>query len=168
MLIIFIFILLAATSSHSSTESNIKYGGQALNALQRLLNFFEADANDLNLDGLYGVRIGQGQLNALHQILTSSVNNQIYLTDKNNMIYSLLTQIERIANTSLNQIARDASSYLHRFSLLAYQPFIIEYQPRKIHQQYIENGERSSDFDEEESDKCFGELLGKLKQKIFD
>ena len=96
------------------------------------LNFFEADANDLNLDGLYGVRIGQGQLNALHQILTSSVNNQVYLTDKNNIIYSLLTQIERIANISLSQIARDASSYLHRFSLVAYQPFITEYRPRKI------------------------------------
>ena len=40
MLIVFIFILLATTSSQSSSELNIKYGGQALNALQRLFKFF--------------------------------------------------------------------------------------------------------------------------------
>jgi hypothetical protein len=169
MFIVFILLLVTSaasrivdSSSHSSPELQIKYGGQALNGLQRLLNFFESDANNLNLDGLYGLRVAQGQLKALHQLLTSSVDKQIALTDKNNIIQSLLTQIERIANESLHEIAREATSYLHRFSLVANQPFIIEYQPRKIHQHLIANGERISDFDEEESDKCFGELLGKF------
>jgi len=167
ILITFIPIQITYSSSFDSSELYTKNGGHALNALQRLLNFFESNANNLNLDGLFGLRIAQGQLNALNQLLTSSVNKQIYLTDKKNIIHSLSLQIERIANVSLNEIAREESLYLHRFSLIAYQPFVIEYQPRKINKYLIEHNERNSDFDEEESDKCFAELLGKLKKLAF-
>jgi hypothetical protein len=174
MFVVYIFVTCASiqiihSSSHSSPDLHMKYGGQALNALQRLLNFFETDANNLNLDGLYGLRIAQGQLNALHQTLISPQKKQIHLTDKNNIIPSLLTQIERIANVSLNEIERQAASYLHRFSLVAHQPFIIEYHSRKIHRHFIETKPRNSNFDEEESDKCFADLLGKspAKYSIF-
>jgi hypothetical protein len=166
MFIIFIVILFICSPTLSSPESHIKYGGHALNALQHLLNFFESDANNVNLDGLYGLRIAQGQLNALHQSLTSSENKQLHLTDKNNIIQSLAIQIESIATLSLNNIARDASTYLHRFSLIASRPFTIEYKSRKIHQHFIDKNERNSHFDEEESDKCFAELLGKSKRRF--
>jgi len=173
MFILFIFLLITCTpiqiiysfNLHSS-ELHIKSGSHALKALQRLLNFFESDANNLNLDGLYGLRVAQGQLNALHQILTSPKTKQIHLTDKNNIILSLSIQIERIANVSLKEIERTTSSYLHRFALVAYRPFITEYQSRKINRDFIENGPRDSDFDEEKSDQCFAELLGKIKKKI--
>ncbi len=155
-------ILMICPIVYNSSELHLKYAGQALNALERLLNFFESDVNNLNLDGLYGLRIAQGQLNDLHDIL----NQHIYLTDKNHIISSLSKQIERIANISLNQIQRKDALYLHRFALVSYKPFIIEYQPRKIHKHLIETSERNSDFHEDESDKCFAELLGK-KTKIF-
>ncbi|CAF1178845.1 unnamed protein product [Adineta steineri] len=160
MLILTISILFICTPISHTSESRIKYGGYALNALQRLLNFFESNADNLNLDGLYGLRIAQGQLNTLEQILISSRNKQIILTDKNHIIHSLSIQIERIANISLNTIAHEQSLYLHRFSLIVYQPFIIEYQTRKINKNLIEQGKRNADFNEEESDKCFAELLG--------
>jgi len=171
MVIIFIFLLIICTPIQiisSSSELHLKYGSYALNALERLLNFFESDANNLNLDGLYGLRIAQGQLNHLHQVLTSSINKQFYLTDKNHIIHLLSKQIERIANASLNEIEREASAYLHRFSLIAYQPFIIEYQVRKLDKDLIETEERISDFNEKESDKCFGELLGKIKTILLN
>ncbi len=175
MLIIFIFLLITcvpiqiiSSSNFSSSELHLKYGSHALNALKRLLNFFESDANNLNLDGLYGLRIAQGQLNHLDQVLTSSINKQFYLTDKNHIIHSLSNQIERIANVSLNEIEREASAYLHRFSLIAYHPFIIEYQSRKLNKDLIENGKRISNFNEKESDKCFGELLGKIKNVLLN
>ena len=158
---LFIFLLIIqhiyGLNPHSS-ELYFKYGGHALNALQRLLNFFEADAQNLNLDGLYGLRIAQGQLNALEQRLTSSSHE---ITDKNRILQSLLEQIERIANASLNQIQRDDSAYLNRFFLVAYQPFAIEYRPKKVPKYLIETDERNADFDEEKSDQCFAELLGK-------
>jgi hypothetical protein len=141
-----------------SPELNIKYGGQALNALERLLNFFESDVNNLNLDGLYGLRLAQGQLNILHEIVTSNENHRF--TDKNNYIQSLSTQIDRIATKSLAEIARKTSSYFQRFSLVTAKPFIIEYEPRKLNKKFIENGLRNSSFDEGESDSCFAELLG--------
>ena len=171
MFIIFIIILIICnpiqTSNLPSSELNLKYGGHALNALQHLLNFFETDANNVNLDGLYGLRIAQGQLNALHQSLISSENKQIRVTDKNNIIDSLSIQIERIANVSLNDIAREASSYLHRFSLVASRPFVIEYKSKKLHKHFIDDNPRNSYFDEEESDQCFAELLGKSKIKMM-
>ncbi|CAF2803049.1 unnamed protein product [Rotaria sp. Silwood2] len=167
MLIIFIFIFIiyapiqiVYSSDFSSSQFDIKNGGYALHALQRLLNFFESDANNLNLDGLYGLRIAQGQLSVLQQNLRSRINKKIYLTDRNNIINSLLTQMERIANVSLQRIAQEASSYLHRFYLLVHHPFVIDYQSRKINKNLIEQDERNSNFDETESNQCFAELLG--------
>ena len=110
-------IQIVCSSTLPSHELRIKYGGQALNALERLLNFFESDVNNLNLDGLYGLRIAQGQLNILHEILTSTSNDK-HITDKNKYIQSLSIQIERIANKSLVEIARKSSSYLKKFILI--------------------------------------------------
>lgn len=169
MLLFFLFALITYTPTQFvygsvvlSDEFRISYSGRALYALQRLLNFFESDANNLNLDGVYGIRIAQGQLNALHQVLKSSNDRESHVTDHNNIIYSLFTQAERIANLSLKQIAVESSSYLHRFSLIIYRPFKIDYQPRKINQNLIEQGIRNPYFDENISDQCFGELLGKF------
>jgi len=163
-LLVFLTIYSSINVLYSSTlpspELHIKYGGQALNALERLLNFFESDVNNLNLDGLYGLRIAQGQLDALHEILTSTSNENHRFTDKNKYIQSLSIQIERIANKSLTEIARQASSYLQRFILVATKPFQIDYEIRKIKENFIENGLRNSDFNEDESDSCFAELLG--------
>jgi len=158
--IIYSFIQIIYSSTLPSPELHIKYGGLALNALERLLNFFESDINNLNLDGLYGLRIAQGQLDVLHEILTSTSNEKSHITDKNKYIQSLSIQIERIANKSLTEIERKTSSYLHRFILIANKPFKIEYQLRKLKKNLIENGLRTSDFNEDESDSCFAELLG--------
>ncbi|CAF5154873.1 unnamed protein product [Rotaria magnacalcarata] len=147
-------------SNFSSHELYIKYGDHALHALQRLFKFFESDANNLNLDGLYGLRIAQGQLNALDQILKPSTDRQIHLTDHNHIINSLSKQIERIANMSLNQIAYEQSTYLHRFALIVYHPFVLEYQSGRINKYLIEHDTQDSNFDEDKSGKCFAELLG--------
>ena len=161
---IFIYFLILCFSSlsnidasnPSAEELHIEYGGRALDALRRLLNFFESDAMNLNLDGLYGLRIAQGQLIALVQ--------QDNILDENQIISSLIEQIQRIANVTLKQLEHDAPAYLHRFSLVSYQPFLAEYQAKKIKKQLIETGERSADFNEEESDRCFGELLGNFHE----
>lgn len=148
---LFIFLLITGCSLDASNLSS-QYGARALNALQHLLNFFESDASNLNLDGLYGLRIAQGQLIALSE--------QTDILDQNSIISSLIKQIERIANVTLKQLEQEATAYLHRFSLVARQPFIIQYQPKKIQRHLINNQERSNEFNEEKSDQCFAELLG--------
>ena len=157
----FACVLVLCLSTRSSSKLTIKHAGQALDALQRLLNFFEIDAANLNLDGLYGLRIAQGQLNALEQSFTSSAPEQVHITDNNGILRSLTNQIERIANTSLAGIAHDQSEYLQRFALLASRPFTTVYEPRLIDRSLIQAGDRDAYFDEDESDKCFAELLGK-------
>jgi hypothetical protein len=147
-------------STLPSPELHLKYGGQALKALQRLLDFFESDVNDLNLDGLYGLRLAQGQLNILHEILSSTSNENHRFTDKNKYIQSLSIQIERIVNKSSSVIAVKDSLYLQKFALVIAKPFIIEYELRKLNKKFIENGLRTPAFDEYESDSCFSELLG--------
>ncbi|CAF2070685.1 unnamed protein product [Rotaria magnacalcarata] len=160
LLIFSIFIPIVTSSTLSSPELNIKYGGLALNALERLLNFFESDAKDLNLDGVYGLRIAQGQLNSLNEILTSSSHENQRFTDKNHYIQSLSIEIERITNRSLIALAKTASSYLQRFLLVASKPFQADYDVRKIKKKFFEKGSRTAKFDEDESDGCFAELLG--------
>lgn len=144
--------------SDFSSKLNLKYGIQALDSLRQLLDFIESDADNLNLDGVYGLRIGQGQLNALHE-----QNNRF--TDKTQIVSSLSNQIERIVNRSLVKIEVNSPKYLHRFASFADGPFTIEYQRRSIDRNLIEKNERDDDFDEELSDQCFGELFGKNKHK---
>ena len=146
-------------SASSTRELNEKYAGQALHAMENLLNFFESDTKDLNLDGLYGLRIAQGQLDALQAILNEKKSESLF-TDENHLIQSLSDQIDRIANQSLIEIARQASDYLHRFVLMASRPFRTDYEQRSLNSHWIESGEKNGNFDEYESDQCFGELLG--------
>ena len=138
-------------STLPSSELRAKYGDRALAALKRLLDFFESDTNDVNLDGLYGLRIAQGQLSALHATLVS---------DEKHRIQPLLTQIDQIANKSLEEIAEKTSAYLKRFASLTSKPFVVDYQPSQLNHDLIEHGERTAQFDEDESDGCFAELLG--------
>ena len=138
-------------STLPSSELRVKYGDQVLAALERLLDFFESDTNHLNLDGLYGLRIAQGQLSALHAT---------HVTDEKHRIGSLLNQIDQIANKSLEEIAQQTSSYLKRFAIMTSKPFVVAYEPRQLNYDLIEHGERNAEFDEDESDDCFAELLG--------
>lgn len=161
-----IFLIIIATIdvvkslTLSDSSLRVKYGDEALNALDRLLKFFESDANDLNLDGVYGLRIAQGQLNALHEILTSKSNENHRLINNKNYVASLSKQIERIVKKSLTILAKDVSAYLHRFLLIASKPFQVDFEPRSIKKSLLEHGSKSSEFDEDESDACFAELLG--------
>ncbi|UJR16605.1 hypothetical protein I4U23_003505 [Adineta vaga] len=157
---IFILFLLLQSSIHSLplVDDRINHAGRALNALQHLLNFFENDAQNINVDGVFCLRIAQHQINALHQVIISSTQ----LTDKNHFIQSLSIQIDRIANKSITEISRTGSFYYQRFSYLLSREFIIEYQSRKLDKSFIENNQETKDsfFDTELSDRCFGELLG--------
>lgn len=148
------------SSALQSSELHIKYGGEALKSLERLLKFFESDVKDLNLDGLYGLRIAQGQLDTLRDIMINPTKKNIGVTDANNHIQSLSNQIERIANKSLKEIAWKDRSYLKRFALIATKPFVIDYEIRNIREDLLETGERISEFDEDKSDVCFSEILG--------
>ena len=163
LFLIVLIVPFVHTSTLPSPELHVKYGGLALTALKQLLDFFESDVKNLNLDGLYGLRIAQGQLYALEKLFTSTSSNETSsITDQNNHIQSLVIQIERIANQSLIEIARQSYSYLHRFALIATQPFLMEYQPRKINDEFLDHSERSASFNEDQSDACFAELLGSI------
>ena len=157
-LILFSSNLISEGLTVDSNEFRLKHGGEALSALRKLLNFFESDAKNLNADGLYGLRIAQGQLTALGQNLNDKDRRRF--TDKHHLLNSLLTQIERIANESLIVIEETNPAYLRRFLKMVSRPFIIDYEIRSIDKTLFEKETRISDFDEDASDQCFGELLG--------
>ena len=148
-----LFVFLSLFLSISSVDEGIR----AFKGLERLLNFFETDAENLNLDGLYGIRIAQGQLMFLQETF-----------DQPKKIFSnLLKQIDRIGNISLAAIERQQNDYFHRFQLIASRPFLIEFQQRKINEKLIDEGEKNSQFDEEESDRCFSQLILSNSSRCF-
>ena len=167
MLHIFVSFVLVQTVIYSissspvsiSGDQRIQHASQTLNALQRVLDFFENDAKDINPDGVFCLRVAQGQLNALSQSLDSSTQ----LTDQKHIIQSFSTQIDRIAKKSIRQLADIDSVYFKRFSRLISREFMVEYRPRKLNQSLIEhNQEKDSFFDTELSDQCFSELLSQM------
>ena len=166
MLIVYILFSLTYfvhSSALRSSELHIHSGGRALSALQRLLNFFESNPKNLNVDGLYGLRIAQGQLQALEQMFKAAESSGTHLTDHNQIVSLLLTQTERIANISLESLVSEQTSYLNQFFLVASKPFVIEYENRRVDKNFIVLNQRSSQFDEDDSDQCFVQLFGKFR-----
>ena len=159
---ILLLTLVILPSSVQSSTLNIEHAGYALNALQRLLNFFERDSQNINVDGLFCLRIAQGQLISLQQLLTSAVINDEgnYFTDQNHIIESLSQQIDRITNESWNEIVRRTPEYFQRFQILLSKPFTFESDAKKLQFNLIEtNNKKDSFFDTVQSDACFSELI---------
>lgn len=131
---------------------------QVIDSLSNLLNFFQRDSVDLNIDGIFGIRIAQGQLQIIKKNLIEendrSSSNEIFLVD------SFSSQIDKIVNESLKNIRPEDNLYFKRFSQMVSSPFMVESRIRLIKRNLIDNGEKNEIFDEIASDQCFGELLG--------
>ena len=163
-------ILILPTSAIPSSALGIEYAGHTLNALQRLLNFFQRDSHKINVDGLFCLRIAQSQLLALEQSMNSP-NTEVErrLTDQHRILESFLQQLDRIINESWNELARQNTPYFQNFRLLLSRPFTFESHSKTLDFKLIErNTDKDSYFDLEQSDACFSELIGEFLSNRLD
>ncbi|CAF0776339.1 unnamed protein product [Didymodactylos carnosus] len=166
MLLCSLILLLCLIANGSSlilpAEIKDKYADKTLESLSVLIEFFEKHASDINLDGIYGLRLAQGQLLQLNDYLTKFKSKY---TDQNLHIKKLADKIDSIANESLSTIKQNFFDYYIRFLPVASKPFICEYKQRPIREHLIRQDNLDSTFDEDTSDDCFAEVLGTTNDK---
>lgn len=162
LLPVLLTILVLPSSAIPPSALNIEYAGHTLNALQRLFNFFQRDSRNINVDGLFCLRIAQSQLLALEQTM-NSLNTETgkRLTDQHHILESFSQQLDRIINESWNELARRNTPYFQNFRFLLSRPFTFESHRKTLDLKLVETSTgKDSYFDLEQSDACFSELIG--------
>ncbi|KAL8560052.1 hypothetical protein ACOMHN_041521 [Nucella lapillus] len=121
------------------------------------LDFFSADLSDINLDGLFGMRIGQGQIIAALRECQSSGSCPRRLQRR---LEALKDRLEITARRALNYVEVRDPVYLQRFLATVNQPYLLPYRPVTLtHLDDTPAGSDSS-YDEEDGDRCFSRVLG--------
>ncbi|XP_066295506.1 UPF0764 protein C16orf89 homolog [Branchiostoma lanceolatum] len=155
----------AGTGTHAAGE---RAGTEVLavtEALQRAVRFFSDSYTETNLDGLYGLRVAEGQLILLLESRNDDEHRVEFYDTVLDSLRQVLEEISDVANRTLPEIEARNPGYYEQFLEVVNKPYIIEAFPRTLEIQ--ENDQykpsvkkRLPTFNEEESDKCMSYMMG--------
>ncbi|XP_064619387.1 UPF0764 protein C16orf89 homolog [Lineus longissimus] len=159
---ILVCLFLVASDARPKSRKGKGVTEQVFRALQRAVKFFEDDYKDLNLDGLYGLRVAQGQLiDVVHGVTSGKLDLPSDIKEK--LIY-LITRMERISQSVISNLKDTV--YYDKFKYVVARPFSADYNPARS----VDNVDMDTsplqivddihNYNEEFGDKCFEELIG--------
>ncbi|XP_064653093.1 UPF0764 protein C16orf89 homolog [Lineus longissimus] len=136
-----------------------------LHAIQKVLDFFQSDAKDINVDGLFGIRVAQGQLaDILQNALLGSVSLPLMLRVE---VTSLVAEMERISDLVIQNLgdtdyfkqfdpilgkAWNSSYSIRHVALDSVPQFVPEVLKKLVH-----------NYDEPRGDRCFMDMFGRAR-----
>ncbi|XP_035683109.1 UPF0764 protein C16orf89 homolog [Branchiostoma floridae] len=134
-------------------------------ALQRAVRFFSDSYTETNLDGLYGLRVAEGQLILLLESCRDDEQRLGVYDTVLDDLRQVLEEISDAANRTLPEIDARNPGYYEQFLEVVNKPYIIEAFPRTLetdgYAQYNPSvKKRLPTFNEEESDKCMSYMMG--------
>ncbi|KAJ8312684.1 hypothetical protein KUTeg_010057, partial [Tegillarca granosa] len=125
-----------------------------ITSVDKILHFFSEDYSDINVDGLFGLRLGQGQL--IQAVQDCKVNPRC--TDQ---IYSKLHSLEKTLSDTCDKALPYVKSYdedyFQRFKDTIDKPYLLPYQPTTFTKKdLILSGGKNSSYNEDKGDAyCF-------------
>ncbi|KAH3886112.1 UPF0764 protein C16orf89 homolog [Dreissena polymorpha] len=159
---------------------------QVLDAVQRTLNFFAEDYSAINVDGLFGLRLGQGQMReAVRECRVRTCDAPLLRR---------LTDIEALLNnasdSALPYLEAEDPAYFTRFHATIDQPYVLPYQGELVEAAFdtgveedlieksntgakvdhIEMGDTGAivgtneNYNEEAGDACYARMLGSYQE----
>ncbi|XP_005094546.1 uncharacterized protein LOC101856725 [Aplysia californica] len=155
-----VLLLLSGISVQSELDSDI-HG--VLSAIDKLVSYFKVNVQNLNLDGLFGLRVVEGQLHLL--VTEYSKGNHKHLSPNVlEQIVKLKTQAEEISAVAVEPVRNDDSKYFDDFNVVIASPWKIMKPHRKLVPslrweipQY--KAKVKVKLTEELSDRCMTELM---------
>ncbi|KHN77792.1 UPF0764 protein C16orf89 -like protein [Toxocara canis] len=138
-----------------------------LNALSGLENYYERHHTQLNVDGLFGLRIIHGQLNQFCEDFEGRDLDSEVVDEMRN----LSRRASEIANKAIPYVADRDRFYYRQFHYLLTHPYSITHEVQRIDERlrwaeketlrrgFYEGG--AMWFNEKQSDSCFAEVLSK-------
>ncbi|XP_071180853.1 UPF0764 protein C16orf89 homolog [Mytilus edulis] len=135
---------------------------ETLSTVDRALTFFSSDYSSINVDGLFGLRIGQGQLIEAANVCAKKKNCGEYLK----LLKSLTKQLDETCEKALPYIEQSDPDYYKRFEQTISKPYILPYTSTKFDSSVlssIRTGTNSS-YVEEEGDACYARIMGTFEE----
>ncbi|KAL5015899.1 hypothetical protein ScPMuIL_005488 [Solemya velum] len=130
---------------------------RVLNTIEKLGSFFGSDYSSINVDGLFGLRVAQGQV----KLSISECRAASCTADVMARLMALDDKMETIASKAMPYIEDTDPKYFQRFRETIARPYVIGYHPETI--DLLDQGFKkgtSPSYDEEKGDACYARLMG--------
>ncbi|XP_046576820.1 UPF0764 protein C16orf89 homolog isoform X2 [Haliotis rubra] len=133
---------------------------RVIDAVDRAIKFFSSDYSSINVDGLFGLRIGQGQIiEALEECESRSCSPEL-----KDLLRRFRSELEVTCQKAMPYIEQESPDYFARFRETISKPYILKYRPFRFHgMEDVEIG-HNKEYDEEEGDRCYARLLGTFQE----
>ncbi|XP_066293361.1 UPF0764 protein C16orf89 homolog [Branchiostoma lanceolatum] len=136
-------------------------------ALEWTVDFFRRSYRDINLDGLYGLRIAEGQLGLmLEAVEDGSVHHTV-----RHVIHRLArikVRITRISHHALHMLRSRDMEYFRKFEAVVKEPFLLRTPWKYLRTDGVEQREETMTetwFPGNLSDHCLAEVTGGLNSE---
>lgn len=169
ILVVHIFVFSLATNFHVTSalpmptnNSSTELIETLIKAIGKAAEFFKDSYKDINVDGLFGLQVGEGQLKESARRLTTTrwLNTS---ESWRNQLQKIITKMSDVLNLTLdNNLAKD-NAYTEEFLRLLKQPFHFERQAQQIGISYNSpphHIDQNLVYDENFGDNCLARVLG--------
>jgi hypothetical protein len=173
-LAVFTIVIIVLLTSQALNDAKLLKDENFNNILIRfdkLLTFFESDYENVNVDGLYGIRIAEGTIGQLvHKEYYDNLQpKRNYDQNKLKLLLKELNQrLKKLSQKVTTSVQDKTPDYLKQFHYLVDKPFVFnrkEENSKKMINLNIELlisklvNNKISDFNEAFSDKCYEMLM---------
>lgn len=151
----------APVSGRARREEDAGLLDKVLDAVKLGLGFFAQDYSSINVDGLFGLRLGQGQIIQALEECSGSSTCPARVQDE---LRELKDKIERAAAAAMGYVRADDPDYFERFEQAVSQPYLLKYTPQKLANLDKTPAGSDESYDEEVGDACFARTMGTYKE----
>lgn len=136
---------------------------ETISILERALLFFSSDYSSINVDGLFGLRLGQGQLIEAANVCSKKEACGTLL----GRLKSLNERLDDTCQKAMPYVDQSDPDYYKRFEETISKPYILPYTPTTFDPAELSAlrlGANSS-YVEEEGDACYARIMGTFNEK---
>ncbi|KAK3085139.1 hypothetical protein FSP39_024974 [Pinctada imbricata] len=158
-----ILICLPLTLTLSAPLDRDELLQNVLQVVSKGLQFFSSDYSDINVDGLFGLRLGQGQIiSAVKQCSSNPSCPKQLLT----ILQNLEKNLDDTCDKALPYVEQTDEAYYERFIKTIDQPYILPFQPIKFDKTTLAKVTlgSSTNYNEPKGDDCYARVMGTYKE----
>ncbi|XP_033733441.1 uncharacterized protein LOC117322612 [Pecten maximus] len=149
----------------SLSEDRLIYIGKVVDALEKLVNYYKLNYEDLNVDGLFGLRVVEGQLNLLLRQYEEQGRHHNLSTDIISRLKDMKSVSSLASNNAVEYVRRDDEEYFQKLRFVVGKPWEFLKKHKELKNQlrwqpalYLQR--RKTKLNEDVSDRCMAELMG--------
>ncbi|XP_069116087.1 uncharacterized protein [Argopecten irradians] len=157
-----LFILLLRCSL---SEDRLVYIGKVVDALEKVVNYYKLNYEDLNVDGLFGLRVVEGHLNLLLREYDEQGRHHNLSTDIISRLKEMKSVSTLTSNSAVEYVRRDDEEYFQKLQYVVGKPWEFLKKHKELKNQlrwppdlYLKR--RKTKLNEDVSDRCMAELMG--------